>query len=278
MALFMIDLLIDALIELEATTKETNGKIENLEEMISALQSEEDADYESFANSGVPKSGEAIELDEESAKHVNKSTFFHGPVFCHTAIMPAEIRYLGILTESQNSSFTNYDAGMSYHAAFKREDKTTMALVEMEEGGYKRKTAKCDKIVDVDHKDYFMAAESDGGATKVVVPNNMEKELYLSDDGHSLSDMKGHIMVCFTVCPWGKCPKGNIMSPQFNDGNATMTVNGERVTAMKSLSDCSLLQNKDGFVWKPNGNGQYEIGVKVHQKNGYSRITSFIFL
>ena len=63
-------------------------------------------------------------------------------------------------------------------------------------------------------------------------------------------------------------------------GKLEMKINGVAVTEASDMHTCYALKNKDGHVWKPNGDGQYEISAHIAGATEYSyfRVSSFIFL
>ena len=77
---------------------------------------------------------------------------------------------------------------------------------------------------------------------------------------------------------WGKCPKGSVNAAEINNGDATLTVNGQKVVNLTEYAECPLLRGEsNGHVWPANSKGQYDIGVEVHSPvGGFVRISSIM--
>jgi hypothetical protein len=82
----------------------------------------------------------------------------------------------------------------------------------------------------------------------------------------------------YTIISWGKCPKGSVNAAEIINGDATVTVNGQKVANLTAYEECSVLRGEyNGHVWQANGNGQYDIGVEVHSPvGGFVRISSIM--
>lgn len=87
-ALWLTSMVEDALLELAS---KDIGKT-----LLADLRKEEEAAHSEFMQTPVAESATGLTLPDD----VDRDVFFKGPNFCHTARLPAEIRHLGILTES----------------------------------------------------------------------------------------------------------------------------------------------------------------------------------
>lgn len=75
---------------------------------------------------------------------------------------------------------------------------------------------------------------------------------------------------------WGKCPKGSVNANEIMNGDATLTVNGQKVVNLTEYADCPLLRGPNGHLWPSDANGQYDIGVEVHSVGGFVRISGIM--
>jgi hypothetical protein len=88
----------------------------NSETLLKQLIDEEVADYKKLVQASVPEYLTRF-LEPESLDDFVLEIFAKGPNFCHTAKLPAEIRHLGILTESNLTGFFTYDRGIGQKEA-----------------------------------------------------------------------------------------------------------------------------------------------------------------
>jgi hypothetical protein len=77
---------------------------------------------------------------------------------------------------------------------------------------------------------------------------------------------------------WGKCPTGTVNAKEIMNGDASLTVNGQKVVNLTEYHDCPLLRGEtNGHLWPPNDNGQYDIGVEVHSPvGGFVRLSAIM--
>lgn len=261
--MFMVDLLLDALKELD-TMKEPSDR----KDMLAQLQRDEDADYDRFFSSSVPDLDFVKGLWNENIDE-DHAVLFRSPAMCHTALLPAESRYKGILNnEMNNSSFENFDVGIERAEAGKRSDANTSAMQLVH-----KNTKQCPSQVAIDSKDYFFVTYRSGEAS-LTVPNKAEKDIYVVD-GH---EFHGLILVCFFRRHWERYPAGYLGPEAVNNGDVTMWVNGNRVTEMSDVDDCSLLRGDNGYVWNANDQGEYVLTAQLNETYGFMQITSVILL
>jgi hypothetical protein len=273
MALMMIDGLIDALKELE-TWPVQNDK----EEMLDHYQNKDNEDYEKFLN--TPLANNTPWLSEFWNENITKagvdaSLLFQKPTFCRTALLPAESRYKGIMFDKHEDGsylYDNYEFGVKREDANKRNatGKSTMQLTYDEK-------VNCPILSAIDYKDYYLVTENDGEST-LTIPNKAEQKVYLEG---STSGLQGLIMLSLTKCDWGKCPEGDMKEDQVNGGNITLTVNDEKVVEMVPFekgNSALLLRHKEGYFWKTNDRGQYDLTARVLVPGGYFRIASVILI
>ena len=188
MALFLTELVGDALQYLKETTK-------SLEDLREDLFREENERYNLLTASPVPSFFEDLVNDrgDLQLEHI-----FKYPSFCHTARVPAKIRHKGILTGGAPGDLFHYDEGVPEGKARDLvNDSEFMWLVQDP-----TTRQKCDIPLNLDNKDYFYVKGADG-IKKLILPNDAEVAEYGTDQ-----KPVGLIAMCLSVCDWGKCPKG----------------------------------------------------------------------
>jgi hypothetical protein len=71
-------------------------------------------------------------------------------------------------------------------------------------------------------------------------------------------------MLCFSNCDWDRCETGEIRYDAYQQGKLHLEVNGQTVSNMTKFDRlCTFLQHKDGYYFKANENGQYELKANV---------------
>jgi hypothetical protein len=226
------------------------------------LRAEEDADFKSFMSSDLPVSSAKFSLPED----IDRELVLRGPNFCHTARLPAEIRHLGILTESSMVGEDSYDKGIEIKSAMSSEgDGPTPLAFDPGE------RQKCQIPLNKDYKDAFFVYSHDGWS-QLTLPNDAEMKAY--DTG---APLRGIVAICFTDCNWGKCPKGNLIGEDIELGTGEMEVNGIKVSNFTTFSKCRFLRNEGGHIWKPNSDGRFEIRAKANEEKSYIRFSTFVF-
>jgi hypothetical protein len=273
MALMMIDGLIDALKELEALPVHHDK-----EETLDHYMSKYNEDYEKFLKAPLANNTEWFEYfwNENITKAgVDASMLFQNAGVCRTGLLPAESRYKGIMFDKDEDGsylYDSYEFGVKREVANKRNatDKSTMRLTYDEK-------VDCHILSAIDYKDYYLVTHNDGEST-MTIPNKAEQKVYLDGTERGL---QGLIMLSLTKCDWGNCPEGDMKEDQVNGGNITLTVNDEKVVEMVPFEQGNqvlLLRHKEGFFWKTNERGQYDLTARVLVPDGYLRIASVILI
>lgn len=256
---FLIDTFESALIAVANTS--------DAEQLLMQLLANEASDYQKLANASVPAYFQRF-LEPESLNDFPIDIFSKERNFCHTAKLPAEIRHLGILTESNQTGFTTYYKGIGQKEADANVSSNEfMRLVYNED-----ERGDCPVTTIMDYKDYFYLHAREE-SKKLILPNDAELKAYGSDK----NQLHGLIMTCFPECPWGKCPAGSVSGRDyFNEGKFSIAVNGVLAANLTKLHECDVLTNPDGFLWKPNEDGRFEIKVRVLEPDSFIRISAFI--
>jgi hypothetical protein len=269
LALFLFEMLRDTIADLGSTSDPS--------ELLTQLHNEEDVDYKTFFQSTVPGVEENFlqTIGEELLNEANMTVFYRSPSICHTARLPAETRYLGILTETDQTSVANYYKGIPMKEASRVESDestdTPMPLVYNE-----AEREDCAVEVIRDYKDYFFTSSKQGWTT-LTVPNEAEKRAY----GRESETLHGILVMCLAKCDWGKCPKGDMQKQSIMAGQVTLEVNGQVVTNITDFSGCVVLRGEKGHYWQPNDAGQYVVRARVLGNGSdfsYLRISSLIVL
>ena len=259
-ALFLVEVLDDALKGIAAQAVDPST-------LLQQLQSNEDEDFRRFAGAETPAHFRSMLKNESALDDLDFSLLVKGSNYCHTARLPAEIRHKGILTESTAIGFDTYDTGISKEEADSTvNEETAMRLVYSKE-----ERTECDFTLNVDYNDYFYTNTKDDWKL-ITLPNDSEVQAY--GMGQRL---QGVLTICFAACRYNKCPRGDLDREAFEENLFQMNVNGESVTTMTNIGgQCELLGNARGHEWSPNGDGKYELGVKVVEPNSFVRIGAVI--
>jgi len=268
-ALFMSEMLLDAIAEIDTT--------ENRESLFRHLRTKENLDYQKFTLSDLPAvEGEFLKtVGDELLNETNLTAFFRSPSICHTARLPAESRYLGILTESDQIGVHDYFKGITKEVAEKMEagdgSEKLMPLV------YDPKDRQtCEVELNRDYKDFFYTSDKMGW-TSLTIPNKAELEAYRRGN----EEYQGLLVMCLKYCDWGKCPAGDMQLEAIQKGQVEFQVNGSPVKNVTQFNDCGVLRGEQGHYWKPNNDGQYTLKAKVLGDGSdfsYLRISSLILL
>ncbi len=255
MALFMSETLLDTIAEISS--------LSDRETLLCNLQTEENIEYQKFLKSDLPPlPGEGFleSIWWELLNKANVSVFFHSPSICHMAWLPAETRYLGILTESDCIGIHDYYKGVPKNVADQLEVKdgseVSMPLVYDP-----AECQSCEVELNRDFKDFFFASNKMGWS-RITIPNKAEVRAYGLDYPEKFK-YQGLLMMCLKICDWGMCPAGDMQLESIQRGQVKFTVNGVPVTNVTKFVDCGVLRGKHGHYWKPNDNSQYKIRAKV---------------
>lgn len=272
MSLFMIELLSDALSDIQSSAVTPA-------ELLNELKSQDDSDYERLLNSDLPSTSRQWVLKNYTGPDLDRwrDLLFKDARICHTALLPADIRYKGILTESGPINPLEWENQpvelQSGNISKVPNNGTTIRLVaEMAERQY------CPIVPNIDHKDYFYIGYGEGWK-ELVLPNDREMDTYVKGK----QSLKGYISICFVRCDWGHCPSGNIING-LKENLASMKVNEEPVVDMANFGfeqgndafECHMLLNKDGMKFTPNDEGRFVIRALVQAEENYMRFSSIV--
>jgi hypothetical protein len=265
-AFFVIDVLKDALAELSERLVTVSAL-----DLYHAWKAEEWSEYEKFTKTKVPTSMEDV-LPPDGVDGLEVERLVQGANFCHTAKLPAEIRHLGLLTETTTKlgAFT-YDTGLglkeipTYVEEHKFDPIHYMQLVYTEDD-----RQNCPRPTNMDYKDYFYVPANLGWQS-LTVPNPSERQAYGPDTA-----LHGYVALCFTLCPWGACPPGVLDRTAFAPQQLRLRVNGVEVTELFSVLECELLRHADGYQFPVGDENVVTLEAQlVLPKESYSNYVRF---
>jgi hypothetical protein len=269
LALFLSNALLGVLQDLSSQS------IVDPETMLAELKVEEDLLHADFVLADLPKAAGTLNggggKEVIEVPGVDTDLLFRGPNICKTGRTPSQTRYLGYLTETDKVGGPvplgkeTYDVGLSKLQADSLPADGKFRLV------YDPRV-DCHVTVAPDYKDFFYAHGRDGWVS-ITLPNNDEKEAYRYDP----STFKGVLVLFFTACDWGKCPKGNFGPADFEAGTIELEVNGKRVTSLPDIGNGgNILKGEDGLYWKQNADGVYDIRARVNDPDSYIRLSAIV--
>ena len=205
---------------------------------------------------------------EWKLKDVDAMQLMRDHTYCHTALLPAQTRYLGhVYNRRTYDDWFSYNKGTQLRFALQSKNRR-MPLSYIP----RLRDDKCEAPLNIDSRDFFLSSHSHHGYQKVVIPNDIEIEYY----GKEM--VSGIVMVCAASCT-SECHGTPLLSPDSIDkGNKSeFRVNGEQVKTVVRMDNCFLLQQENGSLyWRSNGQGKYEIEVHTLAPNKQFRFTSFI--
>lgn len=277
LSLFFTEALLDVLLEFK---EEEN--VGDLEELIM----EDVALHRNFTTGPLPDLYKKVvdlkdvkeELENTNETTFDETIFMNGPSMCHTARLPSQIRYHGILTNTdmvgepaplgKETYYLGHNLKKAHETASER--KNIRLVYDM-----KQREAKCKGVAPVtvkpDYPDSFYVNSLDGW-TALKIPNKAEKEFYSYDpDKH-----QGIIVFHIRKCDWGKCPTNFLTVADYNE-HWEMKVNSQRISKVVPIGEsATMAKGEGGFRIKPDENGQYEIEIKVKTEKKYLEFADFV--
>jgi len=254
---FMLDMMQEALVELEKMVNKGMSDDYAIhteyQRVLDQLSGMEQADASIFLNS--PPFTQLWETNRDTLDSVNPLTVFRKHSLCHTALIPSETRYDGILTENyQRGSHKDYEKGINKALLATPEDGVLPLAYDSND------RQQCDAL-EIDHKDFFYVREGDGWLS-TMVPNPVEEWAYGRGEPR-----EGIIMVCLKICPLGRCPEESVGFGYIkrNRGKLFITVNDQPVKMINKLEGCHFLAGDHGLRWGPGieDSGRYQLKFRV---------------
>lgn len=275
-ALFLTGALVDALESLEQHP--TTDPLQLLAE----LRQEEDADYDRMLKIDFPEESKVYGPDKKNGVEppppdpsLDLDALWKKPSFCRTGRTPAQSRYLGYTSNSDMLGGPaivgqeTYDVGVALESAKATAAEDGNLVLVYEDAD--RESCK-ETIVKPDYKDYFFAKK---GKSILSLPNEKERAAYEYDP----STVQGIIFLSFFACAWGKCAEGELRPEDFatNRTSIEWSVNGQPVTELVDFGmGVWTLKGEEGFYWKPNANGNFDLGVSILDDTGFIRLSTII--
>lgn len=275
LSLFLIEVLLDAAQDLEGVSDR-----EDLYALLKQYKAEEEGDYTNVLTSEMPEDLEKIASkmpgieDKEIFGNFNLRDLYKRRTYCHTALLPAQIRYKGLLTgDFDNSSPSSYGIGIP--------QPIQKAAMRGGEGKHMRlafdpsERQDCPYNVGIDFKDFYYLSSLEG-TKRVIIPNKDTQKYYDVDT----SNMLGMVIMCLTGCDWGQCRNGDLRS-EFDqpEGPLQMSINGVPVIEFNKIGICWALKGEENeYKWKPNAQGKFAIEATLAGHNTYLRFSSFILV
>jgi hypothetical protein len=279
LALFLVDVLLEALQDLESST-------DALAVRLARLEAVEGADNERFRSEApLPKLPTYVFNPSDFSV---TSNLFQKRSLCHTARLPSEMRYNGILTGKTAQEFDHF-----YREGMEREKADKLMSTMFDEGAdidsiesdemklvYTEafRQRRCNATLNIDYPDAFYAGPNEGWKNlKILTP--IEKETYKIDSPEGL------IVVCLV--------QPNLYNKGFNGREiqvgdlkqhplVAFRVNGQDVEALSWIDSCFILNGSQGHYWKIGSDGQYEIEARVgnndNNEHDILQISSVILL
>jgi len=283
MGFFMVSTLQEAIEELHLLQNPYNSTSSELYDLDSAksildfLKRKDDTDLAAAKNSSVPiNSGFPADiLDKEDV-----TTILSKNNVCHSALLPSQARYDGIVTGTGNKVGYNqmgYDLGLSMSEVNTLSGKTIQSLPLVYDPDQRQ---QCEMQLEIDYKDRFYVM-GNAGWFQTTLPNNAEVEAFRQTKKKS-EPTEGLLMMCMVACDWGRCATGYTNPDDDLNMNGTGTlfieVDGKPVIGTKKIGTCHFLEGKDGLKWGPgvDGRGQYELKIKLEKENSFMQISSLI--
>jgi len=304
-ALFFVETLLGALRDLlrhPTSTSNVTTTPEDPDELLARLLREDTDLHRNFTAAQLPPyHKDLFDLDAIGIRDATNSNnnsviddafFFRGPSMCHTALLPSQSRYLGLLTETSQVGKPSRLGEETYYVGHNFDDaknttlnagnnKTTntteMRLVYNTD--HERQEECADTIFHVDYKDFWFTDFRDGW-TRLVFPNKAERNYYNYDP----SDYEGIIMIHWRNCERAKCPESEFLTyKDYANQTFEMRVNTQRVAELIRLETnpdvqhAIILKGEDtGFRFEPDADGQYTIEIKVNREGSYVAIADFV--
>lgn len=245
-------------------------------------------------------------------RHIDIPSLLKSPALCHTAVLPSDIRYRGILTENTQHMMTTtidkkrYEKGVSFSSVEVREKphnknngkggKFVHPIVNRSDDlilvTHKGDHDRCEEPTTYEStfRDAFLVTNK-GGPKTLTIPNDSEKQYYTEFD---IEKSKGWIFLCFYDCIT-KCPPEDLSSRILRSKGQTdsswldMKVNGvsvsDFVTLFSGSKHCRALKHDDAdekkqFTWTPNEDGNYQIRIDIREQSQWSflRFSSIILM
>ncbi|KAL7565622.1 hypothetical protein ACA910_018983 [Epithemia clementina (nom. ined.)] len=265
LTLFWIEVVDDALEEIARRGSDPRA-------LFFTFQTQEEQEFEPMRSRNM-SNFRYIGKQLQSIPDISNEVIYWGHNYCHTARLPAEIRYQGILTGSElKGGYDNYDQGSELHEIINTANEEMP--VSWDRNFYQEFCTNYRVIID--HQDFLLVNSL--GFSKLVLPNPTEKSAYGTLVGSP--QLVGYIEICLAGCGWG-CPYNTLSHQDLVNATTirsrvSMKVNGVDVESFTQFDDCAFLKHAGGHQWTANGDGLFEISAITLEPSKYLRISSFV--
>ena len=319
MAIAVIEQVEDAVADLKKDEPEVETLDEaetRLQALLNKLDAEEQKDYDAIFHSPMPdddgKRSHGIgmwlrnnkklkqnnqQLNAEIGDSIKAETLLTSAMFCRTARLPSQSRYMGLMTEDFSLTTTDPTNEHYYHGisweALEKEEKNNKVYTDPNFPGEMVLTKihehKCEggPHLEIDRKDFYYVS-SMMGERSLTLPNDSEANYYTEWNS---TIAQGLVFICPAKCNWGKCPPEDAqkrmptMEQDEKYGFVNITVNDVEVGGYSGLGgQCYALFQKNNsptrYNWAPNDQGKYVIKVKFEgaKSRNYLKLSSFILV
>ena len=258
---YMLDLLEEALIQLDEYRSSPDPGVEiSLDDtswsgILDHLYAETEADVATILQSTPSFASWPQDDDKDTLLEVGPSIIFRKPAICHTALLPAQTRYDGIMKTS----------GMRIDPRNGFEEGDRKQLIAPPDNGiiplaYDANDRQTCPALEIDHKDFFLVKEG-WGFLGQIVPSQAETQAF--DRG---TRKEGLVMVCLKICPNNRCPDESVGFGLIkrNRGKLFITVDGKPVTTIKKLDGCHFMGGEHGLKWAGQAcSGAHDVRFRI---------------
>ena len=265
-AAFLVETLSDAIAELSDPPEDPADPLPTLtRDYLNYLSKQETIDRDAFFDSPLHPLLQGFDVPDAA----NFSSFLRSDsAACHTARLPADSRFRGLVLESHISSSYLYGGKTTYNSTSEAyphgqepqpvPDEESHPIVSYD---YR---AGC-PLADIDAKDFFYVRESDGWK-KMIVPNPSEAAYY-----ESSKPRHGIVMICDKQFDWGNSPDDFVSISKLGNsteaGDVSITINGIKVTeSVTTTGLCFFMMHEKDFKFMNSTNNSYEIRLRVHKE------------
>lgn len=277
-AAFLVEMLSDSIAELSEPPEEVGEPIPSLtRDYLNYLLQQEARDRDAFFESPVPAIIMTWLNNSYSSLFPRSNT-----AACHTARLPADSRFQGLVLESHVSTSYLYGGRTTYNMTSEGyphgrepEPQPDQEIHPVLSYDYR---ADC-PFTDIDTKDFFYVRPSDGWK-KMIVPNPSEEAYYSSIKDSS--QRHGYVMICDKTFDWGNAPPHYVSVSQLGNstyiGDVSITINGIKVAGATHTDGCFVMFHEAGYNFENSTNNSYEIRLRVNKEGVGMMISSVIVL
>jgi hypothetical protein len=229
------------------------------------LLDKEEARYQRIMASDITAPGmllESVFPPDAKDKGVHVEDLFKKKGICHTALLPSQTRYLGILTETNQTGMLGHYEGIPEGEI--NDPKHDTSEIKLMQTANDREY--CEVPVNIDHKDGFYLHYSEGEKS-MIIPNNAELTHYVRPD----EPLLGIVAVCMTSCR--KCSPALIQAGDLLP-YVSIFINDVEAKGTHPWGKCVFLSNEDGFHFPADSQGKFNIRMTVFAQDRYLVLSS----